>query len=92
MISCDAFQVPLASALQGLHTQATQAALAATIPQQTVLVQAQAQQTQAALNNTIAGTLATASAAANGAYGNSTQLVCISSLFHPFSRLTQIPI
>lgn len=56
--------------------------MAATLPQQTVLVQAQAQQTQAVLNNTIAGNLATATAAAaavaaaNGAYGNSTQLVC----------------
>lgn len=80
---CKIQQVPLASALQGLHTHTTQAALAVTLPQQTqALVQAQAQQTQAVLNNTIAGNLATATAAAaavaaaNGAYGNSTQLVC----------------
>ncbi|XP_055318202.1 poly(U)-binding-splicing factor half pint isoform X3 [Sitodiplosis mosellana] len=63
--------VPLASALQGL-THTTQAALAATIPQQTVLIQAQAQQTQAALGNTLAATLAGPSA--NGGYGNSQQL------------------
>lgn len=67
--------------MQGLHTHTAQAALAATLPQQTVLVQAQAQQTQAVLNNTIASNLATATAAAaavaaaNGAYGNTTQLV-----------------
>lgn len=69
---CTHFQLPLATALQGL-THTTQAALAATLPQQTVLIQAQAQQTQAALNNTLAGTLAGPSA--NGGYGNSQQLV-----------------
>lgn len=65
----------MATALQGLHTHTAQAALTATLPQQTVLIQAQAQQTQAALNNTLAATLAGSSA--NGAYGNSQQLVKI---------------
>lgn len=59
--------------MQGLHPHTTQAALAATLPQQTVLIQAQAQQTQAALGNTLTGTLAGSSA--NGGFGNSTQLV-----------------
>lgn len=67
------FQVPLASALQGLHPHTTQAALAPTLPQQTVLIQAQAQQTQATLVNALAATLAGPSA--NGGYGNTQQLV-----------------
>lgn len=81
-------QVPLASAIQSLHTHTAQAALAATLPQQTVLIQAQTQQTQAALNNSLAATLAGSSA--NGAYGNSQQLVryhiitCLLSVFHIF--------
>lgn len=68
--------------MQGLHPQ-TQAALAATLPQQTVLIQAQAQQTQAALGTTlIAATLAGPSA--NGGYGNSQQLVILFNIFYNF--------
>lgn len=80
-------QVPLASALQGLHPHTTQAALAATIPQQTVLIQAQAQQTQATLNNALAATLAGPSA--NGAFGNSQQLVSIICLLIIFNFICQ---
>ncbi|XP_031640950.1 poly(U)-binding-splicing factor half pint isoform X2 [Contarinia nasturtii] len=64
--------VPLASALQGFHSHTAQATLAATLPQQTVLIQPQAQQTQATLGTTLAATLAGSSA--NGAYGSSQQL------------------
>lgn len=67
------YQVPLANALQGLHSHTTPAALAATLPQQTVLIQAQAQPSPNVLGTTIAATLAGPSA--NGAYGNPQQLV-----------------
>lgn len=76
-VSFEILQLPIASALQGLHPHTTQVALAPTLPQQTVLIQAQAQQTQAALSNTIAATLA-AGPSANGAYANSQQLVSVS--------------
>lgn len=67
-------KVPLASALQGLHPHTAQAALAATLPQQTALVQTQAQPTQAAaLGTSLAATLAGPSA--NGTFGSPLQLV-----------------